>query len=371
MDILERLLKKAGYDPNETERLVAGFKRGFDIGYRGPLERKNTAPNLPFRVGSPTELYNKVMKEVKEGRFAGPFEQLPFEHFVQSPLGLVSKSGNRTRLIFHLSYDFGGQEQDKSINFHMPRDLCTVKYKDLDHAIRNCLWLLNDFSTETVFFGKMDCSNVFHLVPVLVKQRFLLCMLAVHPKTHKKLYFINKCLAFGSSRSCAIFQAFSDALAFLAQWKIAKAQIVQNPALTNYLDDFLFLALTLWQCNKMMQVFLRICAQIACPLTSKKMEWGTSFIIFLGMLLNGKLKFISIPCEKINKATNLLQLAIDKCKVTIKFIQQLTGTLNFLNRAIVPGRAFMRGIYQKLKLVDARGRILKQHHHTYLCKLCE
>ena len=57
--------------------------------------------------GQETEiiLWNKVMKEVKEKRFAGPFKEIPFEHFIQSPIGLVPKDGGKYyRLIFHLSY---------------------------------------------------------------------------------------------------------------------------------------------------------------------------------------------------------------------------------------------------------------------------
>ena len=41
------------------------------------------------------------MKEVKKHRFAGPFEVPPTKYYVQSPLGLVPKSGGqKTRLIF-------------------------------------------------------------------------------------------------------------------------------------------------------------------------------------------------------------------------------------------------------------------------------
>ena len=62
----------------------------------------------------------------------------------------------------------------------------------------------------------------------------------------------------------------------------------------------------------------------------------------------------------------LLEWAIQKRKVTIKFVQRLSGTLNFLNKAIVPGRAFTKGMYDKLKVRDKKGRILKQHHHVNL-----
>ena len=49
------------------------------------------------------------MKEVNEHRYAGPFNELPFKYHVQSPVGLVPKAGNKTHLIFHLSYDFGDE----------------------------------------------------------------------------------------------------------------------------------------------------------------------------------------------------------------------------------------------------------------------
>ena len=63
------------------------------------------ARNLKLNVGSKTELWNKVMKEVKEKRYAGPYHKIPFEYYIQSPIGLVPKDhGKSTRLIFHLSY---------------------------------------------------------------------------------------------------------------------------------------------------------------------------------------------------------------------------------------------------------------------------
>ena len=81
------------------------------------------------------------MKEVKALRSAGPFNRIPFdEGYVQSPVGLFPKAGNQTRLIFHLSYDF--KKSFKSINHYIPADQCSVKYNDLDHAIRGCLRLM-------------------------------------------------------------------------------------------------------------------------------------------------------------------------------------------------------------------------------------
>ena len=163
-----------------------------------------------------------------------------------------------------------------------------------------------------------------------------------------------------------IFQEFSDALAHIAKFKIIQENIVDNPALMNYLDDFLFIALQATICNAMMSTFLQICADISCPISEDKTECGMDVIVFLGMLLNGHAQIVSIPHDKVIKALNLLQWAITQRKVTIKYIQQLTGTLNFLNRAIVLGRAFTRGMYSKLKFTSAKGELLYQHHHVWL-----
>ena len=53
---------------------------------------------------------------------------------------------------------------------------------------------------------------------------------------------------------------------------------------------------------------------------------------------------------------------------TIKEVQKLTGLLNFLNRAIVPGRVFTRRMYAKIQTTNAQGRKLKSHHHVTVDK---
>ena len=90
VDQYEKLLIDSGYDQQKTEFLVDGFRNGFDIGYQGNEKVKMRAPNLKFRgVGNEKILWNKVMKEVKEKRYAGPFKEIPFEHCIQLPIGLV------------------------------------------------------------------------------------------------------------------------------------------------------------------------------------------------------------------------------------------------------------------------------------------
>ena len=157
---LQRLLEDTAYDRQETRFLVEGFANGFDLGYRGPTDGRNFSNNIPLTVGSRTTLWNKIMDEVQLGRFAGPFESPPFDYFIQSPVGLVPKSGsnNKTRLIFRLSYDFGTEERDKLFNYHTPYELCTVKYKDLDWAIKLSLDLLKHSNKRKIFYTKSNLT---------------------------------------------------------------------------------------------------------------------------------------------------------------------------------------------------------------------
>ena len=305
------------------------------------------------------------MKEVSAGRYAGPFtlNQIRFENYAQSPLGLVPKAGGKMRLIFHLSYDFGPEEKDKSINYHTPEELCSMSYQDLDCAVDHCIKLLQKVGQTPLYFSKSDFSNAFRLLPVLVGHHCWMIMVAKHPVTHQMWYFVDLCLPFGSSRSCALFQKFSDAVKHLVQFRLTKLLYV-NIAITNYLDDFLFIAVCMQICNGMVENFLVVCGSIGCPVSLEKTETADFCMIFLGVLLDGVRKLLALPMDKRVKAIHLLNYAIDKRKVTVKFVQQLTGTLNFLNRVIIPGRAFTRGMHKKL--VSRGIEKLQAHHHVWL-----
>ena len=88
------------------------------------------------------------MKEVSLGQVAGPFDSIPFNNFIQSPIGLVPNSGSdQTRLIFHLSYDFK-TDKLKLVNFHTPKEKCSVRYQDLDYAVSTYLELVEELLSK-------------------------------------------------------------------------------------------------------------------------------------------------------------------------------------------------------------------------------
>ena len=243
---LKKLLKEVGYNQSKTDYLVKGFSEGFDLHYNGCLSKvKRFSPNLKLRVGSPVELWNKVMKEVQAGWYASPYDKPPFEYFVQSPIGLVPKDkGKKTRLIFHLSYPKTGD----SVNSGIPKQFCKVKYPDFERAIELCVQ-----EGVNCMASKSDMSSAFRHVPLKKDTWHLLIMKAEHPVSKKLCFFIDKCLPFGSSISCAIFQVISNAIAFIVAKKAG------NKPNLNYLDDYLFEAFLKQESDRQVMIFLQVC----------------------------------------------------------------------------------------------------------------
>ena len=292
------------------------------------------------------------MKEVKLKRFAGPYENIPFDTYIQSPIGLVPKDGGKDcRLIFHLSYPRGGKT---SVNANTDPNLCSVKYPGFDQAIQLCIK-----AGKYCKLGKSDMTSAFRNLRIKKSHWRFLILKAESPFDGKTYYFIDKCLQFGASISCAHFQNFSDAVAHIAK-------TLSNRKLINYLDDFLFVALLKAICDGQMVLFMDICRRINFPVSLEKTVKGTTVIIFLGLLIDSVNQTISIPIEKIAKAETMIADLLSKKKMTLKQLQKICGFLNFLGRCIVPGHTFTRCMYMTLK-----GKTnLKPHHHLRISAEC-
>ena len=350
---MEKILRDTNYDADKTEFLVRGFSEGFTLGYEGPLDMKLQSPNLRFQdgVGSELEMWNKIMKEVEAKRYAGPYDEIPFDdYFIQSPIGLVPKDGGKnTRLIFHLSHT-RNSEKILSVNGNTPKEMCQVKYPDFAKAIQLCLK-----AGKGCKCSKSDWKSAFRHFPILKRFWNLLVMKARDPESQKWFYFVDKCMPFGSSISCSHFQAFSNAIAHVMRIKSGQHNV-------NYLDDFLFIALMRWLCNQQTEMFLEICDLIRFLVAMEKTVWATTLITFLGMLIDTQKQLILIPQDKICKALRQIEeiMGNKKRKTTVLKIQKICGLLNFLCRALVPGRPFTMQLYRSLA---GANRKLKPHHH--------
>ena len=347
VECFQNFLQQSQYNPEKSKYLIDGFKNGFSISYEGDENVKINSPNLKFRqVGNKTMLWNKVMKEVELKRFAGPFKQIPFKNYIQSPISLVPKGedGKDARLIFHLSYPRG---RGISVNQNTPPGKCKVIYPDFAKAIQLCLR-----AGKNCKIGKSDMRSTFRNLGILRLHWKYLVMKAESPIDGETYYFVDKCLPFGASISCAHFQEFSDDVAHIVRWRTQQD-------LVNYLDGYLFVALLKSWCDAQLQTFLDMCKEIWFLVSEEKMFWSDSVITFLGMLINSVNQIVSIPVEKIAKGKTLIENVLSKKKLTLNQLQKICGFLNFLCRVVIPGRAFTRRLYR----YTSGSHKLKPHHH--------
>ena len=265
----------------------------------------------------------------------------------------MPKAGNKTRLIFHLSYQF----EQGSVNSNIPSKWCSVKYNDLDHAVRNSIKLVGE-DNKVLYFSKTDLSSAFRMVPGHPGSFKWMMLQAPDPETGERFYFIDKCLPFGASISCSHFQRFSNALNHVFEHLTGI-----HGQTTNYLDDFLFVSTSEEECNEMVRRFTAICNYLGVPIATEKTEWASTRCVFLGIMMDGGHHVLSIPEEKRTRAVNLLTRTIAKRKSTVKELQKLSGYLNFLTKAIFPGCTFTRRMYAKFQLAALK---LKPHHHITL-----
>ena len=344
---LRKLLEETEYDKEKSKKLLKGFTEGFSIGYHGPKNVQQTSLNL--KLDGETEkviLWNKLMKEVKLKRVAGPFKTVPFKNFIQSPIGLVQKdNGKDVRMIFHLSYPKMGTT---SMNANTPKGLCSVAYPDFNKAIDLCIR-----AGKGCKISKSDMKSAFRNLGLNRSSWNWMVMKVVSPLDGITYYFVDKCLPFGASISCALFQSFSDAVSHIVKKK-SKADNV------NYLGDFLFVAMLHAFCNAQLNMFLTICDRINFPVSLEKTFYASSRMTFLGFLIDTIAQLVLIPSDKVTKARDLISKVLDKHskKITLRELQQICGFLNFLGRCIVPGCAFTRHLYS----YTANPK-LKPHHH--------
>ena len=215
------------------------------------------------------------------------------------------------------------------MNSAIPQEQCKVVYPDFADAIKMCI-----AAGKFCAIAKSDMSMAFRNVPLSRRSWRFFILKAEHPVTKKFYYFVDKCLPFGSSKSCKIFQDFSDSVAHIFRPRTGIMTL-------NYLDDYFFVALLKAVCDGQVQQFLDICNQIRFPVSIEKTYWGRTVLVFLGLMIDTIEQVVRIPKEKIDKALAMTEELLVKKKGTVLQIQKLCGTLNFLCKCVIPGRVFL------------------------------
>ena len=318
---LDRLL--SGYGEMEKRRLVDGFTRGFTI--------PSTISSDPCKFGytnhktvlsNMSVVQDKLDKELRLGRIAGPFVDPPFENFIVSPLGLVPKKNpGEFRLIHDLSFPKGN-----SVNSHIDPQFSTVQYEVLDH----CIEIIQSLGSGCLV-AKADLRDAFRIIPVSPASYRMLGFF------WKGRLFYDKCLPMGCSISCQTFELLSQAL----QWIMIHKLSVQFTS--HILDDFIFFGYPESnQCRSFLNTFLALAEEVNLPVKHSKTVQPSTSVVLHGILVDTRSLQMSLPDDKVREAREMVDAMSRRKKVQLRSLQSLIGVLNFACRVVVPGRAFLR-----------------------------
>ncbi|MES9880226.1 MAG: reverse transcriptase domain-containing protein [Sedimenticola sp.] len=336
--MMAKIMQDIRYDILEAEFLVQGFTHGFSLNYQGPRQPRESR-NLNSAITRPEVVRQKLSKEIVAGRVAGPFPSRPLPDLRVSPIGLVPKKvPGEYRLIHHLSHPKG-----ESVNDFIDPKLCSVQYTSFDEAI----YMLQDLGQHCNLF-KIDLRNAFRLLPVRPEDFDLLGF------KFDIYYFIDKCVPFGCSISCSLFERFATFVEFYVK------SCMSSGSLIHYLDDFLGGDRTDEACAQAMAIFKDCAAKLNIPLADEKSAGPTEIISYLGMELDSAKMVVRIPQEKLTDLVSKIENILGKPKSTLHDVQSLIGSLNFCCRVIVVGRPFCR------RLIDATCGLTKPYHHIRL-----
>ncbi len=322
-----------------------GFTKGFHLGHEGPRSTK-LGKNHKSADEFPNVIREKLNKELRASRFAGPFQDPPFETYTINPLGLVPKTTDDGRDLPVLypqdpgSYCLITDLRRSGINSAIPREVATVKYTKFDKIIAQCL-----HKGKGCFLAKTDVKSAFPIIPINPQDWPLLTM------RFDDQYFVDKCLPFGLASSCAIFEEVATALEHIVR------TLLTEQYLDHYLDDFISCENDRELTNQAVQILVDTCTQLGVPIAWDKTVWGTTRIRFLGLDVDTVLQQVIVPEHKVLSLRRKIDHVLQSKTVRVKTLQSLAGSMNFYARGKPGGRTFIRRIY------DAE-RALPSHYHV-------
>ena len=205
----------------------------------------------------------------------------------------------------------------------------SVSYQNIETVIN----LVQDRGFNCLM-SKADIQDAFRLIPI-TKSDYPLLGFHWGGK-----FFQDAALPMGASSSCQLFEKFSSAIQWILNVKF------KIDGISHLLDDFFFVGKTgTAECLTALNTFLALADNLGIPIKSEKTVYPTTSLNIYGIEIDSKAMVARLPRDRMDKIASFLQEFKVKRKVSLMELHSLLGLLNFACSVIIPGRAFLRRLF--------------------------
>ena len=308
-------------DKDYVSYIIEGMSDGFRIGFNRKC-RLQPPPVSTMTKNKPV-ISEYLHREVTLGRMQE--HVLPPGNQIHiSSIGAIPKRNKpgKWRLIVDLSSPAGA-----SINDGISPELSSISYVSVDHLSSLVLSV-----GKGAFLVKADIKEAYRMLPIHPHDQFLLGV------QWEGTVYTDRALPSGLRSALKIFSAVADAL----HWILVQKG-VNN--LLHYLDDFIFVAESLDEAKKNMQILVTTFASLGVPLETSKLEGPARCLTFLGIELDTVTLQLRLPNDKLQCLKEALASAESKKCMSKQNLQSLTGLLQHAVKVVRPGRPFLHRLY--------------------------
>ena len=161
------------------------------------------------------------------------------------------------------------------------------------------------------------------------------------------------CLPFRLRSAPFLFNKLADAI----HWSLQ-----HNRHVLHYLEDF-FIAGSpdSTECSDNLQAMLSLCKHINAPVKTSKIEGPSTWLTFLGIVIDTGNMTAGISQERKQDLLSSLKSLRKRNKCTKHQLLSLVGKLSFACKVVPAGRIFL------CRLIDLSCTVTRMHHHLWLC----
>ena len=267
-----------------------------------------------------------LQEELKFEAILGPFKQHPIDDTHFSPFMTREKSGSeKRRVIIDLSWP-----KEASVNdgihkdSYLATDFC-LTFPTVDH-------ITQEFGKECHIY-KVDVSHVFHHVKLDPIYYYLLGL------CWRDVTYVDICVPFRSRHGMQIFRRLSDVVHPVMHCKDFKVIIYVDDCVRVTPPDI---------ARRSYDALHQLMRQLDLDVSPKNLVSPSTSAVCLGTTIDTIDATISIPDEKLNQITAMVQEYSKKQFCTRCQLQSLLGNLLYIHKCVGPSRIFVNRMLELL-----------------------